>query len=329
MFKLDHRDGPWPLIDLIDIDSDSLATVAPGRGGLVTRWKARSREMLFLDEETFADASKNVRGGIPVLFPSPGKLTGDHWKQGAHEGNLKQHGFARQLPWRVVSEGTAGEASVTLGLESSEVTRVDYPYDFEAQYRIALRGSSLLLTFHLTNKGKEPMPFALGLHPYFAVTQDRKAHITVETEARRAFDNVTKQEVPYQKLDLGGDEVDLHLLDHGASRAAMHGPHGRLALEGSPEFTHWVVWTLPGRDFVCLEPWTAPADALNTGKGLVQVEPGQTHTLMMTLRFEPAEPAQEGNTGGDAGGTSKPPVPSPEQGDPVGGDRPGGGESKG
>ena len=116
MFKIDHRDGPWPLTDLIDIDSDSIATVAPTRGGLVARWKARGRDMLFLDESTFNDASKNVRGGIPVLFPSPGKLSDDRWRQGERGGSLPQHGFARQQPWRVVDEGTGGEASVTLAL---------------------------------------------------------------------------------------------------------------------------------------------------------------------------------------------------------------------
>jgi len=32
--------------------------------------------VLALDEATLRDEAKNVRGGIPILFPAPGKLQG-------------------------------------------------------------------------------------------------------------------------------------------------------------------------------------------------------------------------------------------------------------
>ena len=41
-------------------------------GGIVTRFAAFGRELLYLDRKTFADPAANVRGGNPVLFPSPG-----------------------------------------------------------------------------------------------------------------------------------------------------------------------------------------------------------------------------------------------------------------
>ena len=106
--------------------------------------------------------------------------------------------------------------------------------------------------------------------------------------ATRAFDNVQKREVDY-RLDLTGDEVDLRLLDHGTARSALVGPKGRVMIEGSPEFTHWVIWSLPGRDFVCLEPWTSPPDALNSGDGLLWLEPGETRTLTLTMQFQPVD----------------------------------------
>jgi galactose mutarotase-like enzyme len=40
-----------------------------------------------------------------------------------------------------------------------------------------------------------------------------------------------------------------------------------------------VIWTLPGKDFVCLEPWTAPANALNSGESLLIVPPGAHRDL--------------------------------------------------
>jgi galactose mutarotase-like enzyme len=48
------------------------------------------------------------------------------------------------------------------------------------------------------------------------------------------------------------------------------------------------VWTLAGRDFVCLEPWTARGNALSSGHNVLTVEPGQTRNIQLDLSFEPA-----------------------------------------
>ncbi|MCI0573314.1 MAG: hypothetical protein L0Y66_21415, partial [Myxococcaceae bacterium] len=47
----------------------------------------------------------------------------------------------------------------------------------------------------------------------------------------------------------------------------------------SPAYRTLVVWTLPGKDFVCVEPWTAPAGALRSGEGLRHVAPGERTVL--------------------------------------------------
>src|SRR6202044_504006 len=117
----DGQDGNPSLVELTDTDAGSIAVVSPARGGMLTRFFAAGLEVLYLDDATFRDPTKNVRGGVPVLFPSPGKLAGDAFSCDGRTGSLKQHGFARNLPWRVerVTTGTATGASVTLGLSSS------------------------------------------------------------------------------------------------------------------------------------------------------------------------------------------------------------------
>lgn len=130
-----------------------------------------------------------------------------------------------------------------------------------------------------------PMPLHAGLHPYFFVPQSEKALTRIATAATRAFDNVTKGEVPFTGFDLTAFEVDLHLVDHGSTEGAIDRPDGtHLSISGSAEFSRWVVWTLAGKDFVCLEPWTAPADALNTRQGLLFVPPGERRVLAVTIR---------------------------------------------
>jgi galactose mutarotase-like enzyme len=47
-----------------------------------------------------------------------------------------------------------------------------------------------------------------------------------------------------------------------------------------------VVWTLAGRDFVCLEPWTCPADALNSGASLLELAPGGKRSLSVELEYQ-------------------------------------------
>ena len=76
----------------------------------------------------------------------------------------------------------------------------------------------------------------------------------------------------------------MHLVDHGASHATLLRPDGRrVEIAGSPDYSRWVVWTLAGKDFVCLEPWTAPANALNSGAGLMHIPPGGHHEMELTI----------------------------------------------
>lgn len=53
---------------------DVRAMVVPARGALVASLQVAGRDVLYLDRATLDDPTKNVRGGIPVLFPFAGKL---------------------------------------------------------------------------------------------------------------------------------------------------------------------------------------------------------------------------------------------------------------
>ncbi|MGH7295212.1 MAG: galactose mutarotase, partial [Polyangiaceae bacterium] len=198
-------------IELRDDDAGSLVALSPARGAIVTRFRVGERELLYLDESTLLDPGKNVRGGIPLLFPSPGKLAGDRFERAGRSGSMKQHGFARDVAWRPRSSGADGRTA-TLGIESTDATRAVYPWDFRASVTYALRGRCLRLEFAVDNTGAAPMPFAFGIHPYFLVAD--KAAARIATKATRAFDNVTKSEGPFHGFDLTAREVDLHLLDH-------------------------------------------------------------------------------------------------------------------
>jgi galactose mutarotase-like enzyme len=263
------------LVTLRDEGACSRVVVAPRRGGLVTSFRVGSRELLYLDEVTLEDETQNVRGGIPVLFPTPGRLADDTWHCAGRSGRLKQHGFARNLPWTVARESTVNGAAVTLALESSPATLAAYPWEFRVELSFTLRGRHLRLSSQVQNRARSPLPFAFGYHPYFAVGDKRR--LGIDTHATRAFDNVSQREIAFTGFDFSASELDLHLLDHGSSESALHlGDGSRVRVAGSSDFVRWVVWTKAGKGFVCLEPWTAPGNALNTGEGLCLLPPGET-----------------------------------------------------
>ena len=269
------------LVTLVDERAGTRVVVAPERGALVTSFRVGERELLYMDEATLRDTSKSVRGGIPVLFPSPGKLADDTFRNRERTYTMKQHGFARTMAWAVEKTATEPAASVTLALESSATTLAQYPWAFRATLTFSLSGPCLRIVFKVENRSDEEMPYGLGYHPYFAVND--KAGARIDTRATRAFDNVTKQTGPFHGFDLRRPEVDLHLVDHGSAESSLAADGDRVTLKGSSELSQWVVWTLTGKAFVCLEPWTCPGNALNTGERLLRVAPGGARETWLTL----------------------------------------------
>lgn len=290
-----HR-GPFETLLLRSTQEDSLLEVAPRRGALVTRLRLQGREMLYLDESTFLDETKNVRGGIPVLFPIAGKLPGGECMAGGSRMVLAQHGFARRLPFEVVAdapprleEGTPEPEGITMALRSSAATLAEFPFEFELKLTYSLAGGALRCEAGVRNTGSKPMPLHLGFHPYLAVADAEKGATRLDVAATRSFDNRTGRAAAYEPPDLAAEEVDLHVLDPqgGAARLRLPGRESvRLDYGGFPVV---VAWTVRGRDFVCLEPWSAPAGALATGEGLEWLPPGAESYRVFFLRREVRE----------------------------------------
>jgi galactose mutarotase-like enzyme len=267
-------------LTLRDEETAAVVTIEPARGGLVTRFDIGERRVLYMDLETLRDPAKNVRGGVPVLFPSPGRLTDDSWTYAGRGGAMRQHGFARNLPWHVTQDAPS---AATLRLVASDATFAQYPWDFALEQTLSVQGRSLRLEQKVTNRSDSVMPFGFGFHPYFFVPDAAKRDTSIVTRATRAFDNVSKETISLTAIDLTRPEVDLHLLDHGSTTSELRSPLGRVQLRGSPEYTHWVVWTLAGRDFVCLEPWTCPGNALNDGDRLLLLAPRASRSMSLDI----------------------------------------------
>jgi galactose mutarotase-like enzyme len=283
-YEVIRTEDPLETHLLVDHEVKARVVLAPTRGGMVTRFIANDTNVLYLDADTLRDPMKNVRGGIPVLFPIAGRLADDKYQWGGATYTMKQHGFARNMPWAIVDQATDGGARLGLALVPTPMTRAQYPFEFRLAVTYVLCEGRLTVQTRVSNLGEGPMPLHPGLHPYFQLADRNKRAARVVTEATQAWDNRAGARVALREpIDLSADVVDLHVLDHWPRTVRLTRPEDRdleLSL-GVPDRV-LVVWTERGRDFVCVEPWTTRANALNDGSA-PQLPPGGTHETSFTI----------------------------------------------
>ncbi|MDR9405460.1 MAG: aldose epimerase, partial [Halothece sp. Uz-M2-17] len=147
---------------------------------------------------------------------------------------------------------------------------------------------TLTLDQNYHNYSSQPMPFSTGLHPYFWVTD--KNQIELDIPASQYKDNVNQGTYDYEgKFDLNQDEIDaqLHPLSRQVTALALPQRGFNIQLSFSPEYTTAVFWTVKGKEFACLEPWTAPRNALNTGENLLVIPPWENKALQVIFEINP------------------------------------------
>jgi galactose mutarotase-like enzyme len=268
---LTHRTTPYPHWEFTTAGSGDLLRLVPERGGLLSGWRCNGHELLYLDEVRFADPALSVRGGMPVLFPICGNLPADQLPLPQGSFTVKQHGFARDLPWELEELG-AGDG-VRLSLSESPISLAMFPFPFRLQLELRPEPAALAITVVVHNSGSQPLPFAFGLHPYFAVSS--LAAAALEGLPERCFDHGTMAAALtaplLEQLERG---VDLLAEPRGPVRLLDSQAQVALELQAEAPFDLAVVWSDPPRSMVCLEPWTAPRGALVSGERRLVVEPG-------------------------------------------------------
>lgn len=272
---------------LTDPAAQSRLEVVPERGGLVTSWQVQGRELLYMDTERFATPNLSVRGGMPISFPICGSLPGNTYTHNDSTYTLNQNGFARDQPWEVIDLITQDRLSIVLELRSNERTRAVYPFDFQLTFTYTLQGDTLFTHQRYTNNSQEPMPFAAGFHPYFLVID--KTQLQFDIPATAAIDHKTQRIRPFANtFNFSDSEIDWafpHLTRQFAS-VVDGNRHTCITLNYSNLFSTLVFWTVQGKDFYCLEPWSAGQNALNSGDRLLHLAPGASLETVMHLTVE-------------------------------------------
>jgi len=263
-----------PKIETIRDSRGNEVSFSPERGGIITGIKLNGKQILYLDEETFNDVSVNVKGGIPVLFPNAGPVT---------DSKLNQHGFARESKWKTEMIENGFKET----LSSDEKTIETYPYNFILSVvgKFEENGSFTLQREIENNEKDKEMPISDGFHPYFNLVGEGDS-FTKKRQIKFDFDGGQLIEKQIEDWANGkAISVDNPKLKDPNTVIKIFIPSlGVLVIDASIEYKKIWVWSMPGKDFVCIEP------VLRDPNGLIdnpeKIRPGTTVKASVNFKLE-------------------------------------------
>ena len=238
-----------------------------------------------------------------ILAPWPNRVEGGRWRRGNHDLQLAvtepelghaNHGLLARTDFALV---TADLATVVLRGQIDEPPGYPFRLVVVAEYRLVDAGIEVILA--VQNIGDGPAPVAFGAHPYLRVGDTPTDRLTLHLDADTAH-VLDDTHIPRERFAVEGTswelrggrpipEVPVHAtFEHtGARRELVHAlvaPDGRaVELRADPAFRFTQLYLADRlatdhgpRRAVAVEPMTAPPNALRTGLGMRELEPGGT-----------------------------------------------------
>jgi galactose mutarotase-like enzyme len=243
-------------------------------------------------------------GRAPLLFPIVGTLVDDTYRLAGSAYHLSRHGFARNKIFSLVE---ATPSSALFRLRWDEATMQVYPFPFDLDVRFTLEELTLTVVASVRNLGAHDMPASFGFHPALRwplpYGEPRSAHFIVfESDEPAPIRRVGPKgtviaaavptPVTGQSLALR-DELfvdDALIFDQVASRRLWYGASSgpRVQID-FPDTPYLGIWTKPGAQFMCVEPWHGYADPqgfsgdFRTKPGVFLVAPGEEKQCAMSI----------------------------------------------
>jgi len=284
------------------------ALFLPGYGMLGASLRHRGVELLGRVSDLDAAAAKGSTAGIPFLHPWANRLEGWRYRASGREVQLDPaspllHADERGLPihgvpWSrlswAVTGSTAAAVQARLDWTTGELLAV-FPFPHRMELAATLGPGGLTLETRLAPLAETPVPVSFGFHPYLALPGlPRSAWRLALPPMRRLVLDArgipTGSEAPFAGGDapLGRRSWDdgFALPDAQGAAFSLRGAGRRLTVELLGGFGYAQVFAPPDRDFVALEPMTAPTGALGRGVGYGTVDPGGTFRAAFRIRVE-------------------------------------------
>jgi galactose mutarotase-like enzyme len=291
-------------ITITSADGSTQATFVPARGGaacsIIMPGKQGPRELLYLHDFFWDEKIDDLPGGWPFCFPVCARLTRQN-KRGAYlyDGKIyemKIHGFAWYEAWTVEK---AGDDYLILVLRDNAHTRQGYPFSFELKlkYKVTRARLTCEQTYH--NLSPKPMPYYAGFHPYFLTPPvdagKEKVRLNYHPTRHLIYNSdltdiageaalfnlpvsVTDTKINEQLTMVGEDKtIELQYPDGDKIHMVAEG------VEDPNLFSYIQLYTMAKKPFICVEPWMAFPNAMNSVYGVRWLAPGDSEHGLLTL----------------------------------------------
>jgi galactose mutarotase-like enzyme len=218
----------------------------------------------------------------PILFPIVGTLKNNSYTYKNNSYVLSRHGFARDMNFDLIIHN---ENEVLFSLSSNEVTKEQYPFEFELRIIYTLKNTELNIGYQVINKGSDMMPFSIGGHPAFALCKKFEDYslqfesdenlisyllendlLSVKTKQIGVFNK--KLPLTYSLFE--NDALIFKELKSKQIQILENDlPFLNLKFKDFPNFG---IWTKMNAPFICLEPWVGYSDIENATGNILEKE---------------------------------------------------------
>jgi len=316
--------GSPRVVVLHDRTAGAEAAIAPSEGGELSSFKVtRNGQMveLIYNARNYASPPGAFHGRGPLLWPAVGAQypVGTIPKASCGMGTypvmgktypMPCHGFAKEMPWREISRSAdAHGAHVTVELQDSDATRKYYPFAFrlDANYELADGHLTVDYVVKSDQSNAEPMPFSIGNHLGFNIPfvkgsnpDDVKFETQNTVQLLRNSAGVLSGESkprtfdPPEALGTFDAHVALPLAGYRSQPfARLIDPTGMVirvtetSTSTLPEpLIRFNAYGGPKQGYFCPEPWFGVQNSLNTGVGLIKLQPGGSWTFRLLIEVE-------------------------------------------
>lgn len=238
----------------------------------------------------------------PLLFPICSGLKNDTYTYGGRSYTMKKHGFGK---FREFSGEKLDDRTLCFTLRADEETKAQYPFDFVLRVLYTLEGNTIHVRYEIENPADTPLYCSIGAHEayycpegieQYAIAFDAPQTLNsffvkggvLTRDSECIAENTTHLPL---KQEFFADK-SLIFRDLAFHKAALvhSGSRKRITVE-FPDATYFVVWTIPGAPYICLEPWNGITDvegsgyALSEKEGILCIAPGQTRTISHSITF--------------------------------------------
>ena len=264
-------------------------------------WKASGMEVIWQgDCNWWPDRS-------PLLFPAVGDWKDNQYQYKGNRYEMPLHGFARFSPFRRLE---SLDNEIIYLLTADDGTKKYYPFDFALTvvYRITENRLEVIQT--VKNNSDQLMPFSIGEHVGIRIPLLRDEVYSdyylefekKETAGRYPLINGRVLGDPVPCLDdTNVLELTREMFQMGAynfkgllsEQVTLKNHKNSYSIEMSfPGFEYFSLWSVPGADFICLEPCNGAAASENEGydildkKGIRTLKPGCQSIFSYTITIK-------------------------------------------